>query len=161
MKEYLRIDYFFSYWIILWFIIYYFIVKINIFQTNSKNISIIQKNYNPKLALYIALFENLFMFIYLLFHNPTITTIIKFIIMMIVLKVIPLYLLQEEKIILPEDLLPVFVLFIIYNKYLESINKSLYSIYKSSAQHILNGSNQTPFFHLLDSIGSRFFGKSS
>lgn len=159
MEEYLRIDYFFSYWIVIWFIIYYFIIKTNVLDLKSK--SNIQKNFNPKFALYIALFENICIFIYLLFHKPTVILMLKYITMMVVLKIVPLYLLQEEKIVLPKDILPVSALFIIYNVYLTFLQTSLYSIYKSSAQYIMKGSNQTPFFHLLQSLGSRFSSKSS
>jgi hypothetical protein len=159
MEEYLRMDYFFSYWIVIWFIIYYFIIKTNIINTKTK--TTIRNNFNPKFALYIALFENLCIFIYLLFHKPTLSLITKYILMMVVLKVIPLYLLQEEAIILPKDLLPVSVLFVFYNIYLTFIQTSLYSIYKSSAHYLIKGSNKTPFFTLLSQLGSRFSSKSS
>lgn len=159
MKEYLRMDYFFSYWILLWFLIYYFIIKTNLIDSKSK--SNIQTNFNPKFALYIALFENLCVFIYLLFHKPTIDIIIKYVIMMVVLKVIPLYLLEEEKIDLPKDLVSVSGLFVIYNFYLASLKTSLYTIYKSSREYIMKGSNKTPFFHLIKSLGSQFSSKSS
>ena len=159
MEEYLRMDYFFSYWIVIWFILYYFITKTNIIHTKTK--TTIRNNFNPKFALYIALFENICIFIYLLFHKPTISLMVKYILMMIVLKVIPLYLLQEEKIVLPNDLLPVSGLFVIYNVYLRFLQTSLYTIYKSSAHYLIKGSNQTPFFHLLEQLGSRFSSKSS
>jgi len=159
--EYLRIDYFFSYWIVIWFIIYYFIIKTHFLSYNKNNKKFIQKWFNPKFALYVALFENLCIFIYLLFHKPSITLLIKYILMMVVLKVIPLYLLQEEEIKLPTDLLPVSVLFIVYNIYLSLLETSLYTIYKSSAYYIINGSNKTPFFNLLTKLGSQFSSKSS
>jgi hypothetical protein len=149
MEEYLRIDYFFSYWIVVWFIIYYFIIKTNIIQSNTK--TNIKNNFNPKLCV----------FIYLLFNKPTTDIIIKYVIMILVLKVIPLYLLQEEKIVLPKDLVPVSGLFIIYNVYIVSLNRSFYTIYTSAVKYHLKGSNQTPFFHLIQSLGSRFSSKSS
>ena len=159
MDEYLRMDYIFSYWIMIWFLIYYFIVKTNLIDSKSK--INIQTNFNPKFALYVALFENLCFFIYLLFHKPTNEIIIKYVIMMVVLKVIPLYLLQEEKIVLPKDLIPVSGLFVIYNFYLAFLKTSLYVIYKSSGEYIMKGSSKTPFFNLLQQLGSRFSSKSS
>lgn len=159
MDEYLRIDYFFSYWIFTWFLIYYIIIKTNIVNTESK--TNIKTNFNPKMALYIALFENLCIFIYLLFHNPTIQHMLKYILMMFIFKVVPLYLLQEEKIVLPKDLFPISGLFVIYNVYLTTIQTSLYTIYKSSVHYLIKGSNQTPFFNLLHQLGSRFSSKSS
>jgi len=138
MNEFIRIDYFFSYWIVIWFIIYYFIINTNI--VNSKITKYIQTNFNPKFALYIALFENLCIFIYLFFHKPTITLIIKYFFMMVVLKVVPLYLLEKEKINLPQDVIPVSALFILYNIYLAFLEKSSYTIYKTSAPYIINPS---------------------
>jgi hypothetical protein len=81
--------------------------------------------------------------------------------MMVFLKVIPLYLLQKEPIILPKDLLPVSGLFVFYNVYLTFLQTSLYSIYKSSAHYLINGSNKTPFFTLLSHLCSRFSSKFS
>ena len=159
MDEYLRMDYFFSYWILIWFLIYYFITKISIIHTKTK--TTIRNNFNPKFALYIALFENICRFIYLLFYNPTISLILKYILMIFVLKVIPLYLVKEEKIVLPKDLLPISGLFVVYNVYLTFLQKSIYTIYKSSTHYLIKGSNQTPFFNLLHHLGSRFSSKSS
>lgn len=159
MEEYLRIDYFFSYWIVVWFIIYYFITKTNIIESNTK--INIKNNFNPKFALYVALFENLCVVIYLLFHKPKTEIIIKYVLMILLINVVPIYLLQEEKIVLPKDLVPVSGLFVIYNIYVAFLKKSLYTIYKSSLQYHLKGINKTPFFHLIESLSSRFSSKSS
>jgi hypothetical protein len=123
MEDYLRIDYFFSYWIMVWFIIYYFIIKTNIIRSITKEN--VKNNFNPKFALYIALFENLCIFIYLLFHKPNVQIICKYMLMIIIFKVIPLYLLQDEKIVLPKDLLPVSGLFVVYNIYLTYLETSI------------------------------------
>lgn len=158
-SEYLRIDYFFSYWIVIWFIIYYFLLNTYLINPEYKNY--IKKNLNPKLALFIALIQNLCIFVLLLFYKPTIVIIVKYILMILVLKIIPLYLLLNEKIIIPQDFFPVTVLFILYNVYLIFLQTSLYAIYMSSSQYIMRGSNNTPFFSLLEKLGSRFSGKSS
>ena len=76
-NEYLRMDYFFSYWIFIWFILYYLVIKSNIVDSKTKQN--IQTKVNPKFALYVALFENLCIFIYLLFHKPTMNIIIKYV----------------------------------------------------------------------------------
>lgn len=166
----LRFDFFFSYWIFIWAILYYFITRTQF--VNSKTKEYIQINVNPKFALYIALFENICTLIYLLFHTLTTTLIIKYLFMIFALKIIPLYLLQEEKIHLPKDLLSVSSLFVVYNVYLTFFQTSLYAIYNSSLQSFIMGNNQTPFFHLLQNItdyiilvrkglGSRFSGEFS
>lgn len=166
----LRFDFFFSYWIFIWVTLYYFITRTHF--VNSKTKEYIQINVNPKLALYVAVFENICTLIYLLFHRVTTSLIIKYIFMILVFKIVPLYLLKDEKIHLPQDLLSVSTLFVVYNVYLALFQTSLYAIYKSSLQSLIMGNNQTPFFHLLQTItdyfilvgkglGSRFSGKFS
>ena len=57
----LRFDLIFSYWLLLWFIIYYF------YNSKTSNIAIIIKKYfNPQLGLIIGLFENFLMFLLLI-----------------------------------------------------------------------------------------------
>jgi len=103
-------------------------------------------NLNPKFAIYIALFENIIFFVYLFIHKSNISTLIKYGIMIIFVKVIPLFALQNEKIKLPHDLISFSILFIVYILYLILIKKTLYGIYKTSAKYLINNENKTPFF---------------
>jgi hypothetical protein len=83
MKNYdnYRLDYVFSYWIFLWFVLYYYkIVK-----------------YSPLFLLLIALVENVFIFIYLIFifiiENSyyNFLKLFAFIIINFFIKILPLY----------------------------------------------------------------------
>lgn len=149
-NKYLRIDHFFSYWIVIWFFIYLFLMKTNIINEDSKKY--LKNNLNPKFAIYIALIENICILLYLIIEKSSILTIIKYTVMISIFKIIPLYILQNEKIKLPQDLIPVSVLFIIYNIYLASKKTSFYDINNVSIHHIINGSDNTPFFRMVHYI---------
>jgi len=69
-----RSDFVFSYWIFTWFILY--LLKI--------------VPYSPKFVIILGIIENLFVFMYMIFYKSPIYNIIKFIIINILIKVIPL-----------------------------------------------------------------------
>jgi hypothetical protein len=70
----LRIDYIFSYWIFIWFILY--CLKIT--------------KYNPKFAILLGILENIIVLILMSYYNTDKSIIILFILMFIILKFIPL-----------------------------------------------------------------------
>ena len=93
----IRSDYIFSYWIFAWFLLYYAnIVK-----------------YSPKFIIILGLIENFFIVVYLLINNSTSYKISKFIIINIVIKVIPLYLIFNDK-IRYQDIYATIILFLFY-----------------------------------------------
>jgi len=149
-NKYLRIDNFFSYWIVIWFIIYLFLVKTNLINEEFKKY--LKNNLNPKFAIYIALIENIFILLYLIIEKSSISTIIKYTVMISIFKIIPLFILQSEQIKLPQDLIPVSILFVIYNIYLASKKTSFYDINDVSIHNIINGNDNTPFFRMLKYI---------
>lgn len=149
-NKYLGIDHFFSYWIVIWFFIYLFLIKTNLINEESKKY--LKNNLNPKFAIYIALIENICILLYLIIEKSSISTIIKYTVMISIFKIIPLYILQREQIKLPQDLIPVSLLFIIYNVYLTSKKTSFYDINDVSVHNIINGSDNTPFFRIVKYI---------
>ena len=98
MKIY-RFDLLFSYWIFAWYLLYIF----NII------------NYSPKLALIIGIIENIGLFLFMMFslHSSN-KTILSFIFINILLKVIPLYTIWNDKIYWKKDLCRIIMLFLIY-----------------------------------------------
>ena len=115
-----RFDLVFSYWIFAWYLLY-----INGFL-----------KYNPKLILTIAVIENLCILGIMMFIiKSPLETILKFIGINIIIKVIPLYTVWKDKINWCDDLFHIFVLFLIYlfwsylfglkiySKQMEKINK--------------------------------------
>ena len=98
MKIY-RFDLLFSYWIFAWYLLYIF----NII------------NYSPKLELIIGIIENIGLFLFMMFslHSSN-KTILSFIFINILLKVIPLYTIWNDKIYWKKDLCRIIMLFLIY-----------------------------------------------
>lgn len=92
-----RPDFIFSYWIFLWYILYYF--------------KIIQ--YNPKFALTIGLLENVFTICLMIYFKNSYLNIILFCIINLFIKVIPLWTLRKTNYHI-KQLFYTIVLFIIY-----------------------------------------------
>ena len=142
----LRPDFIFSYWIFVWFLIYF---VSNIFL--NKNIIP-----SPLLEMYIGFFVSLYGFSYLLFENSNTLPIIKFLVMLIVIKAIPLlitiYLSGTYKINLKHDLKKVLILLLIYFVYLVFWNVNVFDVYNYEGISIINNDNKTPFFYLLTKI---------
>lgn len=140
-------DYIFSYWIYLWFVIYT-LVSFSSSKTATNNF-IIQK-LNPLLALILALIENLAMFIHLLYVYPNTTIIVKYIGMMLLVKVFPIYELRHTVIQWKNDFFYLFVVFGLYNIYLAIQGTNLVEVYMETYKSIANNKNQTPMFYTLD-----------
>ncbi len=92
-----RFDFVFSYWIFVWFVLYWF-----------KWI-----DFSPKLALCLGLFENLVLFLFIILRKSWIFTF-SFVVINLFIKIIPLYLLKNDKIYILRDLLNLVFVFLIY-----------------------------------------------
>ena len=147
---FIRFDYLFSYWIIAWFLIYYFIdVKSEIGQS-------FRKYGNPKLALIIALIENAITLIWIAIVNGEIWTIFKYLCMILIVKVGPLYLVWGSPIRIPQDIYTFIAVFVIYNVYLYLNDETLITIYHRTFTSIINRDNKTPLFGLAAYLGYLF-----
>ena len=129
----MRLDYIFSYWIFIWFILY----KINIIKLN------------PLLALLIALVQNLIV-ISLMFYYGTKTKLkILFTIGMFILKIIPIYILIKNKTrISTNDIKYFILLFLIYIGYLKLNNIQIDYLNKIAYDLIFNNKLELPFINL-------------
>lgn len=145
-----RVDYFFSYWVFAWFLIYYI----------GPHNAFIHNNLNPKLAVLISLIENFFMFFFIVLQQKWFICL-KFLTMILLFKGIPLYLLRNTKMILPNDIHVFLALFLIYNMYLLVMQQNIFTIYKQSYENIISGKNNTPFFFVLHWLSSHFSSKMS
>lgn len=144
-KGNIRFDYVFSYWIFMWFLVYYF--------ANPRRTYIeffIKKYVNPKIALYFALVENMITFVVLMVFQNTMWTAVKFICMMIVVKIIPLYLLRNAELQPGYGLSWMVVAFVVYNVYLFFNDTNIYDVYARTIYSLLSGRNDTPLFHMVD-----------
>jgi len=135
----LRIDLVFSYWIYFWYILYAF------------NLT----NYSPKFPLIIGLIDNIFMFILMLAYGTSRRTIIYFLIINTLIKVIPLYYLRHEKIKMKDVYFTLF-LFIIFVLWLHLNSQSLIGNAKVIHNSLLYGENKTPFMAFINIIKKNF-----
>ena len=129
----IRPDFIFSYWIFVWFILYF-----------TRIITI-----NPKLWIIIGLtFEIIFIFLMLKFNFYY---IFRFIFVNFWIKVLPLYLLSNTK-IRSIDVFYSFALFFMYLLWLYINNQSIYTIYEM----IYNSHTKNPKYI---SIGAYLYDK--
>ena len=136
-----REDFYFSYWVFTWFILYYFIIEFDIpIQKNYKKI--IYKYLNPILPLVLLSLMCLTMLIYILFLNLGIFIFIKYLFIISFYKLIPVYILRKFPFHLCYSVVSFSILFIIYLTYLDFNNENLVSIYKKSLLSF-NNKNKT------------------
>jgi hypothetical protein len=132
----LRVDLIFSYWVITWFVVY----------------SIGLTQYSPKFVIIIALLENVYSGIML--RTANIQTIMSLMVL-ILLKIIILFVLRNDK-IRGIDILVSVILFIIYVLWVHINNETVVGYYNKIQRSLNKNDNNTPLVHLL----SRMFGKS-
>jgi hypothetical protein len=135
----LRIDLVFSYWIYLWFILYIFKYTI----------------YSPKFALTLGLLDNIVLLFLMFTWGTSVKTIIWFIIINTLIKIMPLYYLRTEPYKM-KDVYFTMGLFLIYIIWLHINNQSLVGNIKMIHDSLLYGKNETPFMNLLSKIENNF-----
>lgn len=117
----MRFDYLFSYWIFVWYLLYFFHIT----------------NYNPKFVFICGIIENLILLCSMIYYKTNINVIVFFIFGMFLIKIIPLYLIWNT-IIKLRDILFTLILFFIYIIWLYINNKSLYYIYNNTKEVVFN-----------------------
>jgi hypothetical protein len=132
----LRVDLIFSYWVIVWFLVY------------SVGVTI----YSPKFVIIIALLENIYSGIML--RTANVQTIMSLMVL-ILLKMIILFVLRNDK-IRAIDIFVSVILFIIYVIWVHMNNETVLGYYKKIQRSLNNNDNNTPLVHIL----SGMFGKS-
>ena len=124
----LRFDLVFSYWIFGWFILY------------LCNIT----TYSPKFAFILGLIENIFILIMMIIKSTKRITILYFIIINFLIKVLPIYYLRSETIRI-KDIYMTVLLFLIFILWLYINNISLIENIKIIYNSLIYGENKTPF----------------
>jgi hypothetical protein len=140
----LRPDLFFSYWIYAWFLIYYIVITTDVFRYKGFFI----KYMNPLLSMSIALIENLITFVYLWSINVNTITLCKYLAIIILIKIIPIYLLLNKPFYLNYSIISSVSLFILYLLYMQLLGKNVINIYKESNRYLQKGEIKTPLFRL-------------
>lgn len=143
----IRFDFLFSYWILIWFIIYYFINP-----PDSKIVNFIKNYMNPIYALLFALIENIITFIFIIKSRFEWWFFLIFIFMMVFIKFLPIYLLRNSKIHFIPNIISLGIIFGIYNIYLIANGTNVYEVYDKTIQSFKYGNDQTPLFTLIHNI---------
>jgi hypothetical protein len=137
----MRIDLVFSYWIYLWFLLYSFRLV----------------NYSPKFALLLGSIENAFLLVLMIYYGTNKKTIFYFVVINTIIKILPLYYLQNE-IIKTKDIYATFILFAIFAVWLLLNGESLVGNAKLIYQLLLSGKNKTPFMEFMQKFEKNFVG---
>jgi hypothetical protein len=135
----MRPDLVFSYWIYVWYIFYIF-----------KYIK-----YSPKFALIVALIDNIIMWISMFIIGTSLKSIFYFIFINVVIKVIPLYTLRNEKIKM-NDVFFTFFLSIVFVIWIHMNSQTLVGNLKLAHDSLLYDKNETPFLSLMSQIERNF-----
>ena len=135
----IRADLVFSYWIYAWFILYVF-----------KFIT-----YSPKFPLILGLIDNIIMLILMIYFGSKSKTIILFIAINTLIKVVPLYYLRNQRIKM-SDIYFTVGLFIIFVIWLHINKQSLAGNLKLIHDSLLYNKFQTPFISLFNRIEKNF-----
>lgn len=137
----LRADLVFSYWIYFWYVLYAF--KITTFS--------------PKFPLILGLIDNIIMFVLMVLYGTSRRTIFYFILINSIIKVVPLYLLRNERIKLKDIYFTVFM-FSLFVIWLHLNRQSLIGNIKLVHDSLLYGQDKTPFMDLLNKIKKNYKG---
>ena len=135
----IRIDLVFSYWVYLWYLLYILhIVK-----------------YSPKFAIMLGIIDNLIMLCFMLYFGTKNQTIIMFIIINTIIKIIPYYTLKREH-IKANDILSTLFLFLIFIIWLHINKQSLKGNLKLIYDSLIYNKNKTPFMNLFEKIKKNY-----
>ena len=131
----LRPDLIFSYWIYLWYVLYFLKIV----------------SYSPKFALIIGLIDNIIMLLLMIHFGTSKKTIILFVIINTIIKIIPLYYLRHEKILLT-DIYFTILLFAVFLIWIDVNKQTLVGNIKLMHDSLLYSKNNTPFIYLFNKI---------
>lgn len=135
----LRPDLVFSYWIYIWYLLYAF-----------RFIS-----YSPKFPLILGLIDNAGMLALMLLYGTNYNTILYFIIINTLIKIVPLYYLWSKPIKL-KDIYFTIILFLIFVLWLHINRQNLVGNIKVIHDSLIYGQNKTPFIALMNKIKNNF-----
>lgn len=150
-KEFIGLDKIFSYWIFIWVFIY---IVAGQYQNNSIG-NFIYDNTNPTYMLYLAFLDNVIVILTLLYYNPKLKIIIKYLFLIVLIKMIPLELLKNTKINTKNNILFSLVFFLIFNFYLLFYGTNFLDINQRIIQSLIRDDKNTPFNYFLSTYVSK------
>jgi len=131
----LRGDFIFSYWIFVWYLLY---------------ISGILP-YSPKIAILLAIFINVILFVLMIYYKTRGIYIFNFIFINFFIKILPYYTLIHEKIYI-QDFKPLAIIFISYCIWLYMNGSSVIKYQDKIFRTIVYNENKTPLMNLLTKV---------
>ena len=129
----LRPDMVFSYWVFVWYLLY---------------LAFPSKIFSPKFALTIGLLENTLVFILMLAYGTSKQTLLFFLIINTLIKVLPLYSLRKEPPITWQDVWNTGLVFALFVVWLHINRQSMVGNMKLIYFSLLYGQNKTPLMAL-------------
>jgi hypothetical protein len=126
-----RFDYIFSYWIVLWYVLY----KLNLVS------------YNPKGALIPALLANFMFLCIMLYYSYSYT--IFFVIALILMKVVPLWSVWNDPYRL-KDVYATIIIFVVYLVWIRINNVDLNKLLNKQIHHIYTNKPIGPGMYLIN-----------
>lgn len=111
--------------------------------------------YSPKFALTLGLIDNIIMWILMFIFGTKLKSIFYFIFVNVIIKVIPLYTLRNERIKM-NDVFFTFFLSIIFVLWIHMNSQTLVGNLKLVHDSLLYEKNETPFLSLISKIERNF-----
>lgn len=136
-----------SYWFLWWFIIYFFA---SFFKEKNEIAHFIYENTNPIFLFIIGLIGNIYMLCVILYYNKNGKVLIKYLIEMLLIKIIPIYYLYYQKIKIYENILFSIIGIFIYLLYLSYNKEDVITIYYDINKSILHDEDRTPLLYYLE-----------
>lgn len=134
----MRLDFIFSYWILIWYIAY--ILKF--------------VNFSPKFALIIGILENIGTWLMLIYKKSSIMSTLDFALVVFIAKVLPFYFLRNET-IQRGDVIFTFGLFALYNAWLFINNQNFISVSMQTIDSMAHDKHDTPMLKLFNYIETK------
>jgi len=131
----MRIDFVFSYWIFVWYILY--ISRLT--------------NINPKFALNFAFIHNIIILLFMIYYGRTVKSVLLFMMMILLLKIIPIYTLYNTS-IKRLDIITTFILLLIYICWLFINGETIDSLSKMFSNFLKNENFLSPGVSFLNNI---------
>lgn len=136
-------DKLFTYWVFVWFLVYYYSV-------HTKDVHV--KIPSPIIGLYVGLVENLVVFISFITTNTQWIEWLKYIIIILFTKGLPIYLIRNQPVVWSQAIYSFFALFLVYLLYLQWLGTNVIEVYKETEKSLTQGKNNTPIYRLIDQI---------
>jgi hypothetical protein len=111
------------------------------------------------IALWVGFLYDFATFIKMFSLGTGFNILLKYFIMLLLIKILPLYILRRTPIQWARDTVALITIFAAYNIYLYVNNTNSVEIYEKTERNILSGENRTPLFRLMESMILFFTGK--